>query len=78
LENLEEVYKMLPEFSVTRVFSLVGTCTSMVQKSPKVSGEKGLKQASKCTSAEKGTCVTNYMLYNFGNREYSSSGNYFS
>jgi hypothetical protein len=39
--NLEEVYKILPEFANgTRVFNLDETCTSTVQKTPKVVAKK--------------------------------------
>jgi hypothetical protein len=41
-DNLEEVYKMFPEFvNGTRLFNLDDTSTSMVQKPPKVVAEKG-------------------------------------
>jgi hypothetical protein len=57
--NLEEVYKMLPEFANgTRLFNLDETCTNTVHELPKVVAEKGLKQVSKHSSAEKGTSVT--------------------
>jgi hypothetical protein len=58
-DNLDEVYKMFPEFANgTTVFNLDETCTSTVQKPPKVVVENGLKQVSKCASGEKGMSVT--------------------
>lgn len=57
-DHLQEVYKN-PHFADgTRVFNLDETGTCTVQKPQKIIAEKGAKQVSKCTSAEKGTNVT--------------------
>lgn len=58
-DNLEEVFKKLPVFTDgTRIYNLDETAITTVQKPPKVVTQKGIKQVSKCTSAEKGTLVT--------------------
>jgi hypothetical protein len=68
-DTLEQVLKSHAQFAHgTRIFNLDETGTSTVQKLQKVLAEKGSKQVSKCTSAEKGTTVTTcYILSASGN-----------
>lgn len=57
--KLEEVLKRSPRFGDgSRIFNLDETGTVTVQKQQKVFAEKGIRQVSKATSAERGTLVT--------------------
>lgn len=58
-KKLEEVLQRQPCFgNGTRIYNLDETVTITVQKSQKVFANKGVRQVSKATSAERGTLVT--------------------
>lgn len=57
--NLEKVFKKYGNFcSGTRIYNLDETATTTVQKPNKIVAQKGIKQVSSCTSAERGLLVT--------------------
>lgn len=63
--KLEEVLKRHPQFADgSRIFNLDETATTTVQKSQKILAQKGVKQVSKATSAERGTLVTTCCIIN--------------
>lgn len=64
-DNLDEVYSRHENFANgTRVYNLDETATTTVQVSAKVIAEKGARQFSKATSAERGTLVTTCCFIN--------------
>lgn len=63
--NLQKVFQRSEKLvDPSRIFNLDETATTTVHKPKKIVAQRGMKQVSKCTSAERGTLVTTCCMIN--------------